>query len=159
MVRAVAAVSNVGTENAAVFNFTIPRGEKGDKGSDGANPFYITCTESGNAITADKTWAKIKAAYSAGQVIAVKVGTGVLPLMSADVTGDTGSFLFGYTTVSVDNKEIHTRAISYTHTTTDTWANADHTHNDDAIYTTIQSLFVYDEPTKTLNIIPYGGGS
>lgn len=23
----------------------------------------------------------------------------------------------------------------------------------------IQSLFVYDEPTKTLNIIPYGGGS
>ena len=89
MVRAVAAVSNVGTENAAVFNFTIPRGEKGDKGSDGANPFYITCTESGNTITADKTWAEIKAAYSAGQVIAVKVGTGVLPLMSADVTGDT----------------------------------------------------------------------
>ena len=154
-----AAVSNVGTENAAVFNFTIPRGEKGDKGSDGANPFYITCTESGNAITANKTWAEIKAAYSAGQVIAVKVGTGVLPLMSADVTGDTGSFLFGYTTISVDNKEIHTRAISYTHTTTDTWANADHTHNDDAIYTAIQSLFVYDEPTKTLNIIPYGGGS
>ena len=154
-----AAVSNVGTENAAVFNFTIPRGEKGDKGSDGANPFYITCTESGNAITANKTWAEIKAAYSAGQVIAVKVGTGVLPLMSADVTGDTGSFLFGYTTVSVDNNEIHTRAISYTHTTTDTWANADHTHNDDAIYTAIQSLFVYDEPTKTLNIIPYGGGS
>ena len=154
-----AAVSNVGTENAAVFNFTIPRGEKGDKGSDGANPFYITCTESGNTITADKTWAEIKAAYSAGQVIAVKVGTGVLPLMSADVTGDTGSFLFGYTTISVDNKEIHTRAISYTHTTTDTWANADHTHNDDAIYTAIQSLFVYDEPTKTLNIIPYGGGS
>ena len=37
--------------------------------------------------------------------------------------------------------------------------NADHTHNDDAIYTAIQSLFVYDEPTKTLNIIPYGGGS
>lgn len=71
----------------------------------------------------------------------------------------TGSFLFGYTTVSVDNKEIHTRAISYTHTTTDTWANADHTHNDDAIYTAIQSLFVYDETTKTLNIIPYGGGS
>ena len=159
MVRAVAAVSNVGTENAAVFNFTIPRGEKGDKGSDGANPFYITCTESGNTITADKTWAEIKAAYSAGQVIAVKVGTGVLPLMSADVKGDTGSFLFGYTTVSVDNKEIHTRAISYTHTTTDTWANADHAHNDDAIYTAIQSLFVYDETTKTLNIIPYGGGS
>ena len=168
MVRAVAAVSNVGTENAAVFNFTIPRGEKGDKGSDGANPFYITCTESGNTITADKTWAEIKAAYSAGQVIAVKWvlmsfgrpngGTGVLPLMSADVTGDTGSFLFGYTTVSVDNKEIHTRAISYTHTTTDTWANADHAHNDDAIYTAIQSLFVYDETTKTLNIIPYGGG-
>ena len=154
-----AAVSNVGTENAAVFNFTIPRGEKGDKGSDGANPFYITCTESGNAITADKTWAEIKAAYSAGQVIAVKVGTGVLPLMSADVTGDTGSFLFGYTTVSADNKEIHTKAISYTHTTTDTWANADYAHNDDAIYTAIQSLFVYDEPTKTLNIIPYGGGS
>ena len=101
MVRAVAAVSNVGTENAAVFNFTIPRGEKGDK----------------------------------------------------------GSFLFGYTTVSVDNKEIHTRAISYTHTPTDTWANADHAHNDDAIYTAIQSLFVYDETTKTLNIIPYGGGS
>ena len=99
MVRAVAAVSNVGTENAAVFNFTIPRGEKGDKGSDGANPFYITCTESGNTITADKTWAEIKAAYSAGQVIAVKWvlmsfgrpngGTGVLPLMSADVKGDT----------------------------------------------------------------------
>ena len=38
-------------------------------------------------------------------------------------------------------------------------SNADHTHNDDAIYTAIQSLFVYDEPTKTLNIIPYGGGS
>ena len=87
------------------------------------------------------------------------MGTGVLPLMSADVTGDTVSFLFGYTTVSADNKEIHTRAISYTHTTTDTWANADHAHNDDAIYTAIQSLFVYDEPTKTLNIIPYGGGS
>nr|DAI08627.1 MAG TPA: nucleoid-associated protein [Caudoviricetes sp.] len=150
-----------GTASARSFNFVFSnlKGEKGDKGSDGANPFYITCTESGNTITADKTWAEIKAAYSAGQVIAVKVGTGVLPLMSADVTGDTGSFLFGYTTVSADNKEIHTRAISYTHTTTDTWANADHTHNDDAIYTTIQSLFVYDETTKTLNIIPYGGGS
>lgn len=141
-----------GTASARSFNFTFSnlKGEKGDKGNDGANPFYITCTESGETITADKTWAEIKAAYSAGQVIAVKVGTGVLPLMSADVTGDTGSFLFGYTTVSVDNKEIRTRAISYTHTTTDTWANADHTHSDEVYeITVIDDDIIYTESVYT----------
>ena len=37
-----AAVSNVGTENAAVFNFTIPRGEKGDKGDPGTGYSQLT---------------------------------------------------------------------------------------------------------------------
>ena len=139
-----------GTASARSFNFAFSnlKGEKGDKGNDGANPFYITCTESGETITADKTWAEIKAAYSAGQVIAVKVGTGVLPLMSADVKDDAGSFLFGYTSVSVDSKEIHTRAISYTHATTDTWANADYTHSDDVYEITVTDADVIEETTE-----------
>lgn len=37
-----AAVSNVGTENVAVFNFTIPRGEKGDKGDPGTGYSQLT---------------------------------------------------------------------------------------------------------------------
>lgn len=37
-----AAVTNAGTENAAVFNFTIPRGEKGDKGDPGTGYSQLT---------------------------------------------------------------------------------------------------------------------
>jgi hypothetical protein len=40
-----ASVSNSGTTSAAILDFTIPRGNTGDAGSDGRNPLTVSATE------------------------------------------------------------------------------------------------------------------
>lgn len=78
--------------------------------------------------TADKTYDQIKSAYENGREVLVNIGKAVLPLMSAEFNGTSGSIIFGYTKVQADGSYVFTRAINYYHTDAeDVWSDADNT--------------------------------
>lgn len=66
-------ITNSGTENAAVLNFTIPRGSDGTQGPQGPagdDKFYIVnLTKTGDNFTVDKTFAEMQAQMQANKPV------------------------------------------------------------------------------------------
>ena len=91
--------------------------------------FVISLTEdvTTQTYTATTTYDQIKSAYENGREVLVNIDNqAVLPLMSAEFYGTTGSFMFGYTQVQNGGAMVNTRAISYYHTDTeDVWSDVD----------------------------------
>jgi hypothetical protein len=85
-----ASVTNSGTTSAAVFNFTIPRGDKGDDGADGqdgaAGPNSVT-----SATTSDGT-AELSVDTITGD------GSGLTGLVSAQITDASTTPVYNETT-------------------------------------------------------------
>ena len=107
-----ATVTNSGTPGAAVFNFGIPKGDKGDTGDSGVyvgtsaptdpdvdvwidpsggasnEPFVVTLTPTAldYSGTMDKTVAEIYAAYQAGKKIVFRLATAADTHIDVDVT-------------------------------------------------------------------------
>ena len=96
---------------------------------DGIRNFIINLTEDSatQTYTTTITYDQIKSAYENGREVLVNIDNqAVLPLMSAEFYGTSGSFLFGYTQVQNGGAMVNTRAISYYHTDTeDVWSDVD----------------------------------
>ena len=96
---------------------------------DNIKNFVISLTEDATiqTYTTTTTYDQIKSAYENGREVLVNIDNqAVLPLMSAEFYGTTGSFMFGYTQVQNGGAMVNTRAISYYHTDTeDVWSDVD----------------------------------
>lgn len=76
-------ITNSGNENAAVLNFTIPRGSNGVQGPQGPagdDKFYIVnLTKTGDSFTVDKTFAEMQAQMQASKpVVFALTGSGTI---------------------------------------------------------------------------------
>lgn len=94
--------------------------------------YVITLTEIGDgSYTSDRTYEEIKSAYDNNQILVVKVGDGLLPLLNAEINADGAGFTFGYTQVSANSDHVVTRAIHYLYSdktpAVDEWTDATET--------------------------------
>lgn len=122
-----ATVTNAGTENAAVFNFSIPRGEKGDRGPQGLPgegvetlyehiKFYVSPEDDDPAAIFGGDWARIEgqfvfgcdashASWSAGGQENVTLTVGQMPSHSHQIYNTNGGGVGAGTIVEIGNVE------------------------------------------------------
>lgn len=95
-----AAVINSGTENAAVFDFVIPQGPKGDAGAESG--MLISCTYNSEAqnYTVDKSFDEIAAAIKSGKLVMLRFMERDYSLDMAYFDGEQQFAVFSYTFIS-----------------------------------------------------------
>ena len=108
-----ASVSNTGTTNAAVLNFTIPAGQNGT-GSGTVTSVALSApadmTVSGGPITSTGTLALTRTSQNAGLFLASPASAAGVPTYRAIAASDIASILNGYLTTSAASSTYQTQA-------------------------------------------------
>lgn len=117
--------------------------------------FTIDLYKQENGYYSESRADDIKAAYLAKRPLQVFLtqsegdGTSLLPLMSADVNGDSATLVFGHSFVDNVGLAVHTTAIEYIHYADGTSKWIDVSSSSESL---TKSAFNFDESTATLTI-------
>lgn len=116
-----AAVINSGTENAAVFDFVIPQGPKGDAGAESG--MLISCTYNSEAqnYTVDKSFDEIAAAIKSGKLVMLRFGGRDYLLTDTFLTGEHQTVIFDC--LYLGDHDISDVSFKVNNYTTDTGSN------------------------------------